>query len=70
MPDDGGRSLDVRHERSEFIALLAAAAAWPLTARAQQEGKLRRVGFMWDSPKAFHDALEAFRSGLRELGYV
>ena len=32
--------------------------------------RVHRVGFMWDSPKAFHDALEAFRSGLRELGYV
>jgi putative ABC transport system substrate-binding protein len=31
---------------------------------------MRHVGFLWDSPKAFPDALEAFRSGLRELGYV
>ena len=59
--------------RREFITLLggaaaASSAAWPLAVRAQE--RVHRVGFMWDSPKAFHDALEAFRSGLRELGYV
>jgi putative tryptophan/tyrosine transport system substrate-binding protein len=56
-------------KRREFITLLGSAAAtWPLAARAQE--RVPRVGFMWDSPNAFHDALEAFRSGLRELGYV
>ena len=29
-----------------------------------------RIGFLWDSPDAFLDALEAFRQGLHELGYV
>ncbi len=57
--------------RRDFITLLCGtAAAWPLAARAQQTGKFYRVGFLWDGPDVFPDALEAFRQGLRELGYV
>ncbi len=58
-------------QRREFITLLGGAAvAWPLAAHAQQPGKVYRIGFLWDSPDAFVDALEAFRQGLHELGYV
>ena len=57
-------------QRREFITLLGGAVAWPLAAGAQQPGKVYRIGFLWDSPDAFQDALEAFRQGLRELGYV
>jgi len=58
---------DVR--RREFIILLGSAAvAWPLVARAQPAGKLYRIGFLWDGPAVFADALEAFRQGLRDLG--
>ena len=42
----------------------------PLAADAQQAGKVYRVGFLWDSPAVFPDAIEAFRRGLRDLGYV
>jgi putative ABC transport system substrate-binding protein len=57
--------------RREFIALLGvAAAAWPLATRAQQAGKLYRVGFLWDSPAVWPDALEGFRRGLRDLGWI
>jgi putative ABC transport system substrate-binding protein len=57
-------------QRREFITLLGgAAAAWPLAARAQQTGKVFRIGFLWDSPAVFPDAIEAFRQGLHGLGY-
>jgi putative ABC transport system substrate-binding protein len=58
--------------RREFIALLGgAAAAWPLTARAQPGGKLRRIGMLETVSAAANAAnFDAFRRGLRELGYV
>ena len=57
-------------QRRKFIALaVGVAAAWPLAAHAQQIGRFYRVGFLWDGPDVFPDALEAFRQGLRELGY-
>ena len=42
----------------------------PLAAGGQQAGKVYRVGFLWDSPTVFPDAIEAFRQGLRDLGYM
>ena len=58
--------------RREFIALVggAAAALLPLRARAQQAAKVYRIGFLWENPRTFPDALEAFRQELRRLGYV
>src|SRR5262249_1157724 len=57
--------------RRDFITLLGgAAAAWPLTARAQQPAKVPRVGIL--SPAASETAatLTAFREGIRDLGYI
>ena len=57
-------------QRRAFITLLGGAAvAWPLIARAQQAVKLYRIGILSPElpPPGF---LEAFRQGLRELGYV
>ena len=58
--------------RREFIALLGgAAAAWPLAARAQQAGKVYRIGFLGNSTAALEANLVGpFREGLRDLGYV
>jgi len=57
--------------RRNFIALLGSTTlAWPLFARAQQAAKVYRIGFLWDGPAVFPDAIEAFRQGLRDLGYV
>lgn len=55
--------------RREFIILLGATTAWPLAAQAQQTGKVFRIGFLWDSPTVFPDAIEAFRQALHDLGY-
>jgi ABC transporter substrate binding protein len=56
-------------ERRKFLATLGG-AAWPLAAGAQQPGKVHRIGFLWENPSTFPDALEAFRQELRRLGYI
>jgi len=58
--------------RREFITLLTgAAAAWPLSARAQSPGKVWRIGVLeTTSPSRNAPNFDAFRQGLRELGYV
>jgi hypothetical protein len=62
-----------RHtRRREFITLLGGAAVvWPLAAGAQKSSKVYRIGVLEQTSVALHDAsFEAFRQGLRELGYV
>jgi putative ABC transport system substrate-binding protein len=58
--------------RREFITLLGgAAAAWPVTARAQQPAKLPTIGFMGASaPAAASQRVAAFVQRLRELGWI
>src|SRR5436309_15626381 len=51
--------------RRKFLATLGGAVAWPLAVRAQQPGKIPRIGIIDDS---LH--WNAFRHGLRDLGYL
>src|SRR5437899_3236667 len=64
-----------RIRRREFITLLggSAATAWPLAARAQQDGRMRRAGVLMP----YHDVdpeaqarIQRFRQGLADLGWV
>jgi putative tryptophan/tyrosine transport system substrate-binding protein len=58
-------------KRREFITLLGGAAAWPLTARAQQGIKLRRIGFLANDPTISTEPVgRTFLEGLREHGFV
>ena len=57
-------------KRREFITLLGGAAAWPLTAHAQQ-AKMPVIG--WISSRAASESdylVAAFRQGLKETGYM
>jgi putative ABC transport system substrate-binding protein len=61
-------------QRREFITLLGgAAAAWPLSARAQQSDRMRRLGLLvgFSEGDAEGQAIgAAFRQRLRELGWT
>src|SRR5262249_19148894 len=57
-------------KRREFVTLLAGAAAWPLTARAQQR-PMPALGFLnGTSLQGDGRLLVAFRHGMPEVGYV
>ncbi len=55
--------------RREFITLLGGAVAWPLAARAAISDAGNRVP-QHDLPRNIRLQTEAFREGLRKLGYV
>jgi putative ABC transport system substrate-binding protein len=57
--------------RREFITLVVgSAAAWPFVGRAQEATKVYRIGFVGlPSAGSLPERLEAFRAGLRDLGY-
>jgi putative ABC transport system substrate-binding protein len=59
--------------RRQFITLLGGTAAWPLTADAQQGGRLRRIGVLMGlSPndKEAQLRVKAFESSWPELGWI
>src|SRR4030081_733224 len=59
-------------KRRAFITLLGGAAAWPIAARAQPAGGMRRVGVLAalaeDDPQ-MQAQLAGFRQGLERLGW-
>src|SRR5712691_6472350 len=61
--------LNVR--RREFIMFIGGVAAWPLTTRAQQPGKLPTIGFLGQSTRSgASEWVAAFVQRLRELGRI
>ena len=55
-------------KRREFIGLLGGAAAWPLTARAQQAvGKIVTIGVLAIEP---WPPIDTFRQAVNNLGYI
>jgi putative ABC transport system substrate-binding protein len=60
--------------RRDLITLLGGAVAtWPLTARAQQDRPVRRIGVLMahaEGDPEFQNYLNAFRQALRKLGWI
>lgn len=59
--------------RRDFVTFIGGAAVWPIAARAQQPGRMRRVGVLMafdeNDPEAKTYLLE-FTQGLAELGWT
>jgi putative ABC transport system substrate-binding protein len=60
-------------KRREFITMLGGAAAWPLAARAQQRGTVRRIGVLLSTSETDQEGqtrVAALQRGLQELGWT
>jgi ABC-type uncharacterized transport system substrate-binding protein len=63
----------IRSIHSKFLATLGGAAAWPLTARAQQGERMRRIGVLSVLPENDPESVArraAFERALRALGWT
>jgi len=59
--------------RREFVGLIGGVAAWPLAARAQQDGRVRRVGVLMGFAQDDQESLArigAFKQGLAAAGWI
>ena len=59
--------------RKLIVALGATALVTPFGSFAQQQGKVWRIGFLWESEQsdsAYVQRIDAFNAGMRELGYA
>ena len=60
-----------RVQHRDFLIAAGALLAAPLAAEAQQAAEFTRIGYLFERPGHFPPhLLEAFRRGLRDLGYV
>jgi putative tryptophan/tyrosine transport system substrate-binding protein len=55
--------------RREFITLLGASAAWPVAMRAQERGRIYRLGALQLSPRSLPNHV-AFYAELKQLGFI
>ena len=66
-----GRGSSLTSRRAFIGTLAGGLLALPLAVDAQQSGKVARIGFLEaGSASTNQHFLDAFRRGLRELGYV
>jgi putative tryptophan/tyrosine transport system substrate-binding protein len=57
-------------KRRDFIALVGAAVAWPLAARAEETGKLATIGVLGPDAPSWSAWTAAFAERLRQLGWI
>ena len=66
--------LDCPHmKRREFITVIGGAAVWPVSARAQQPERVRRIGVLLPGAAGdveFQTRVGAFQQGLQQAGWT